>query len=224
MKNKLCMVLILVVFNIQAQDIITKNVGDFTEIKVFDKIEVALHKASENKVEIYGVHRNDVDVVHKDHILKIKMSLDNLWDDNDIKVKVFYTAVSKLDVNEGAKIIVEDKITANIVDVRAQEGGTIMADIVSDKLLARAVTGGQLHIKGTIKEQEVTVKAGGKYHGKKLKSESTHVKITAGGRATVYASTYVKATATAGGTIQVYGNPKKMDSKKVFGGKIIELN
>ncbi|WP_378180119.1 head GIN domain-containing protein [Aquimarina sp. SS2-1] len=224
MKKVVFLSLFFVVAALNAQKVITKNVGDFNELKVFDKIEVKLLKGSENKVEISGISRKEVDVVLKDDILKIKMSLSNTWDDNDTKVTVYYTDISKLDVNEGAKIIVKGTIEANNLDIRAQEGGDVYAEIKTNRLFARAVSGGELHLEGTADEQEVIVKAGGQYMSEDLKTQRTEVKISAGGRANVYASDYVKANTAAGGTIRIYGNPKEVDGKKVFGGKIIEVN
>ncbi|WP_298546921.1 head GIN domain-containing protein [uncultured Aquimarina sp.] len=224
MKKVVFLSLVFVVSMLNAQKVITKNVGDFNELKVFDKIEVKLIKGSENKVEISGISRKEVDVVLKDDVLKIKMSLSNTWDDNDTNVTVYYTDISKLDVNEGAKITVKGVIEASELDLRAQEGGDIYAEIKTDKLLARAVSGGGLHLEGSAEEQEVTVKAGGQFISEDLKTIRTQVKISAGGRANVHASDYVKANTAAGGTIRIYGNPKEVDGKKVFGGKIIEVN
>ncbi|MDH7446312.1 head GIN domain-containing protein [Aquimarina sp. 2201CG14-23] len=224
MKKIVFLSLLFVASIATAQSVITKNVGDFDELKVFDKIEVKLLKGSENKVEISGISRKEVDVVIKDKVLKIKMSLSNTWDDNDTKVIVYYTDISKLDVNEGGKIIVKELITATELDLRAQEGGDIYAEIETDKLLARAVSGGGLHLEGNAKEQEVTVKAGGQFIAEDLKTLRTQVKISAGGKANINASDYVKANTAAGGTIRIYGNPKEVDGKKVFGGKIIEVN
>ncbi|GAA4109478.1 hypothetical protein GCM10022393_06090 [Aquimarina addita] len=224
MGKRILVFLIFFTVVMQAQDVIKKTVGDFNEVKVFDKIEVILRKSSENKVEISGMSRDEVDIVNNDNVLKVKMSLDNLWDDDNTVVTVYYTDISKIDVNEGAKIIAKDVVTSDKLDLRAQEGGDIIAKIETTKLAAKAVTGGKLTLDGKAIEQEVTVTAGGQYLAEDLKTKSTMVKITAGGRANISASEYVKANATAGGTIKIYGHPKEIDTKKVFGGKIIEVN
>ena len=206
------------------QDVITKKVGDFSELKVFDKIELQLVKGTENKVEISGIERKNVDIILKGEVLKVKMSLDNLWDNNNTIVRVFYTDVFKIDANEGSKVEVKDIFASEDLDLRAQEGAEIHATIETDELVVRAVTGGEINVKGTAKIQDATIKAGGQYFAEDLKTENTIVKISAGGRASVNASKYVKANTNAGGTVRIYGNPKEIDSKKVFGGKIIEVN
>ncbi|WP_438710636.1 head GIN domain-containing protein [Aquimarina muelleri] len=208
----------------QAQNILTKKVSDFKELKVFDKIKVILIQGEENKIEISGIKKEKIDIVIKNQVLKIKMSLNNTWDENNTNVTVFYKELSKIDVNEGASVTIKGTLKYSDLDLRAQEGGEIKGTIESDKLIARAITGGGLILDGKVKEQEVTVKAGGQFISKDLKTETTQVKISAGGRANVNASKYVKANTNVGGTIKIYGKPKEIDSQKLFGGKIIEVN
>ncbi|WP_103865103.1 head GIN domain-containing protein [Aquimarina sp. I32.4] len=224
MKKITVLLAFLCAITIQAQDIITKNISDFSELKVFDKVEVLLIKSDDNKVVVSGVNRKDIDIVTKNEVLKIKMSLNNLWDNDNTKVVVYYTDISKIDVNEGAKVKSKERIESDDLDLRAQEGASIIATINADELYVKAVTGGELILKGTVREQEVIVKAGGQFMAKDLKTENTVVSISAGGRASINASTYVKANTAAGGTVRIYGNPKEMDTQKFLGGKIIEVN
>lgn len=206
------------------QGTITKNVGDFNELKVFDKIEVTLIKSNQNKVEITGIKKREVDVILKDNILKIRMSLENIWDESNTEVFVFYKDLKVLDVNEGSVIRAKQTIEANKLEFRAQEGGRIYADVEAGLFFGKAVTGGQIYPTGRVNEQDINVQTGGQFYGKKLKCETAQVKISAGGEAEVYATEYLKANTTAGGIIKIYGNPKEIDSKKVLGGKIIEVN
>ncbi len=218
------LLLFVTTITVQAQDVITRNVGDFDVLKVFDKIEIKLQKGSENKVEISGINRRKVDIINKDGVLKVKMSLRNTWESSNTVVIVQYTSLSKIDVNEGASVRLKGTLEAEGLDLRAQEGGSIHAAIDTNQLLAKAVSGGALYLEGTAKNQEVNVQAGGQFKSELLKTVNTVVKISAGGKASVYASKYVKATTTAGGTVRIYGNPTEIDSKKTFGGKIIEMN
>ncbi len=209
---------------VQAQDIITKNVGDFNELKVFDKIRVTLLQGNENKVEITGIKRREVAIKQNGDLLKIRMSLDNIWDNNNTEVVVYYTDLNKIDVNEGSRVEVSNIIKSNSLDVRAQEGGSMIAEIEAGFLYARAITGGEIELRGKAKEQEVIINSGGRYYGRDLKTRDTQVKVSAGGTAEVNAKNYIKANTNAGGTIRIYGNPKEMDTQKLLGGKIIEVN
>ncbi|MBP6374258.1 MAG: DUF2807 domain-containing protein, partial [Flavobacterium sp.] len=48
---------------------VTRNVGDFTKISVFDKIQVELIQSDENKVILDGVNAAEVEVVNKNGLL-----------------------------------------------------------------------------------------------------------------------------------------------------------
>lgn len=225
MKGILYLVFILVFASSYAQrGAITKNTGDFNELKVFDRIEVTLIKSNENKVVITGIKKREVDVILKDDILKIRMSLENIWDESNTEVSVFYKELSVIDVNEGSIVRARQTIEANKLEFRAQEGGKIYAEIEAGLFYAKAVTGGEIFPKGKVNEQDINIQAGGQFYGKRLACDTAQVKISAGGYADVYVTDYIKANTTAGGIIKIYGNPKEIDSKKVLGGKIIEVN
>ncbi|WP_109302055.1 head GIN domain-containing protein [Aquimarina sp. AU474] len=221
-------VLILLVFSLvtmaQAQDAITKNIGDFNELKVFDKIRVTLIESTENKVEVMGIKRREVDVVQKGNLLKIRMFLDNLWDNNNTEVIVYYKEINKIDVNEGANVEAKNIISSKSLDLRAQEGGRIKAEIEAGYVFGKAITGGEIELDGNAKEQEVIINSGGQYYAQNLQTNETQVKVSAGGTAEVNAKNYLKANTNAGGTIRIFGNPKQMDTQKLLGGKIIEVN
>ncbi len=223
--QKLIMLLLTVItFTMQGQDVITKNVGDFNELKVFDKIQVTLIQGNENKVEITGIKRREVDIIQNQNLLKIRMSLDNIWDNNNTKVTVYYTEINKIDVNEGARVEANSTIKANSLDLRAQEGAGILAPIESSHLFVKAITGGTIEVKGEVKEQEIIITSGGQYYASQLNTENTQVKVSAGGTAEVRAKHYLKANTNAGGTIKIFGKPQQIDSQKLLGGKIIEVN
>ncbi len=218
------LLLVCAVSVVQAQDVVTKNVGDFSELKIFNKIQVTLVQSDENKVEITGVKRRNINVIQNNNLLKISMSLDNIWDNNNTQVVVYYKELRKIDVNEGSRVESKDVISSNSLDLRAQEGASIGANIEAEHLFVKAISGGEIEIDGEVKEQEVVVTSGGQYYGRNLKTKDTQVKISAGGSAEVYAKNYIKANTNAGGTIRIYGNPKEMDTQKLLGGKIIEVN
>jgi len=87
-------------------------------------------------------------------------------------------------------------------------------------LLIKAVTGGVINAVGNSDNQDVQINTGGVYKGKDLKTKFTTVNVNAGSSAEINATSYVKVSVKAGGTVYVYGDPDKMEEKTVFGGKI----
>ena len=65
MKHLVLLALILVSRIITAQGPIEKSIGEFTELKVYDLIEVELVKSDKNKIVIKGNNNEDVLVNNK---------------------------------------------------------------------------------------------------------------------------------------------------------------
>lgn len=220
MKNIFTFILCLVAISAFAQTPLEKKVGDFNEVKVFDLIEINLIKSDENKVVITGVDVEDVEIINKKGKLKIRMKFDRIFDGNQTFVEVYYKNISTIDANEGAKIVANETMTVPFLKLRAQEGGKIDVGLDVDNLDVRAVTGGIVKTSGKVKIQDITLNTGGIYEGKKLLTEQTKVKVSAGGEASVSASVLADAKVRAGGYIEIYGDPKTIKKDKLFGGKI----
>ena len=206
------------------QNPMTKNVGDFDEVKVFDLIEVNLIKSDQNKVVVTGKDVNDVQIINKDGKLKIRMELEQIFNGDETFVEVHYTSLDIIDGNEGAFISSNELIEQDKIILKAQEGARIKVGLDVNKVEARAVTGGIIETRGKAKEQVIVLNTGGIYEGKRFETKNTTVKIQAAGEAEVNASDLVDATVRAGGDVYIYGNPETVKEKTTFGGRIENKN
>lgn len=207
-----------------AQKPIEKSIGEFSELKVYDLIEVELIKANENKVVISGDNTDDVIVSNKNGKLKIKMSLEKIFDGNNTKVKLYYTSVELIDANEGAHIHSKDKIKQFEIDLKAQEGAKIDVALNVNYVNVKSVTGGIITTSGTSKKQIISLLTGGVYKGEDLKTDKTEVAIRAAGEAYINASKLVDIKIRAGGDVFIYGSPKTINESKVFGGRVKRMD
>ena len=80
MKRLFTLLVLVYAVSLTAQNSIEKTIGEFTELKVFDRIEVEMIKSNENKVTISGKNNKDVVVNNKNGKLKIKMNIEKLFD------------------------------------------------------------------------------------------------------------------------------------------------
>ncbi|RKR10227.1 putative autotransporter adhesin-like protein [Flavobacterium sp. 90] len=202
---------------------VTKDVGDFDTVKVFDKLSVKLVQSSENKVVIKGARESEVEVVNKKGILKLRMPFPKLLSGNDLDITLYYKHLELIDVNEGANVTSTEAIKATSFKVSAQEGATIDVNLDVDKLKVSSVSGGSITLSGKAANQDASLGAGGYLLASKLSTSQTTVSVSAGGKADVNASTLVDAKVSAGGSIYIYGKPKQINQKTVFGGKIEEV-
>ncbi|WP_298349741.1 head GIN domain-containing protein [uncultured Dokdonia sp.] len=220
MKTIVTFIAILITSISFAQSPITKNVGDFTEVKVYDRIVVNLVKSTENKVVITGEDVSQVNVVNKDGTLKIKMDLDLIFDGNKTFVYVHYNNLEVIDGNEGAVITSNELIEQDKIEIKMQEGARVKVGLQVREALLRAVTGGIIEASGQATVQRVKVNTGGIYEGRNLETETAEIFVQAGGEVEAYASKMADLTIRAGGDIVIYGNPAEVKKHRTFGGRI----
>ncbi len=203
---------------------ITQELEEFTELKGFDGISINLIKSDVNRAVITGANTKKVAIVNNKGKLKIRMEIDKIFSGYRTFVDLYYTeTITVIDVNEDARITTKDEIQQEVLELKSQEGGELIMQVNVEQLLIKAVTGGVVKAKGSSDNQDVLINTGGIYEGKDLKTKFSTISVNAGGNAAIFATDYVKATVKAGGSVSVYGDPAKMDEKKVFGGKIIRM-
>ena len=220
MKNILTLCLAVVAMNAFAQRTIDKEVGEFDKIKVFDLIEVNLIKSDENRILIKGDNVDDIKFVNKDGTLKLRMELERKFQGEDTLIEVYYTDLDVIDGNEGAKIVCNELVEKNSIELKAQEGAKIRIGMNVENVDIRAVTGGIVEASGTATNQFIVLNTGGIFDGRELKTEVASVKISAGGEAELHASDKVDINVKAGGDVYVYGNPKEINKNTLAGGRI----
>ena len=200
----------------------TKNVGDFSKVTSFDRIDVFLIPSDENKVQLDGKEAHEVELINKNGELKIRMPLTKLLDGDNISVTVYFNNLTAVEANEGSRIACGDKIKATSFDIRAKEGSEVKLILDVEKLNVRIANGSKVSLEGNAKIQDILVNSGGIYEAATLETEQTTITGNAGGEADVFATQLVDAKVRAGGDITIYGKPKKIYSKVVAGGNIRE--
>ena len=210
---------------VNGQDVkITQSIEPFKEVKGFDGLSINLIKSSENKVVISGENTDKVAVVNNDGILKIRMQIGKIFSGYKTFVDLHYAQdILIIDVNEDARIVTEQMIEQDVLELKAQEGGELVVNAIVEQMLIKSVSGGIIKTNGSSNVQDVQINTGGVYEGKSFETNFSTINVNAGSRAEINAKDYVKATVKAGGEVLVYGNPKKLEEKTVFGGTITRM-
>jgi hypothetical protein len=208
-----------------AQTTVTKNLGDFTILKVYNGIELELIKSTYQKLEITGNKSEMVKIKNVNNTLKISLPFslkpENNAANGEVLVKLYYlNNIDIVDANEGATItgkeVKQDKLEVNV-----QERAFINLVVKVKHLEVRASSGGIIKLTGTAKNQNVDVDLYGIYNGfnLKVKTAST-VKAGTGAKAEVLTGETLNAKVSFGGSIFYKGNPEVIKDKKVIGGII----
>jgi len=199
----------------------TVNLGDFDQVKVFDRITVLLVQGNENKIEITGNKKDDVEIVNNNGELKIRMQLGKLLAGDDITAKLYFkNEIHEISASEGSYVSSEATFKAVAFEVSSKEGAEVKINLNVDKLNVKTTSGGILKLSGTATNQDAVINSGAILKAKDLKTAQTVITVNAGGEAEVNASDLVDAKTRAGGKIHVYGSPKQVNKKNVIGGTI----
>lgn len=200
---------------------VTRNVGDFTKISVFDKIQVELIQSNENKVVLDGVNAAEVEVVNKNGLVKLRLPLVKFLSGQQIEAKIYYTNLSSILVAEGAKVSADSVLKSSDLTLESKEGSQVTLDLAVDNLNIKSYTGSELNLKGTTQNLDALVNTGADLKAKDLTVKHALVNVNTGGIASVTALDYLSVKVVAGGSVFVYGNPAKLIQSVTAGGSII---
>ena len=199
------------------------KLADFDELKVFDQLNVTLIPATENKLVITGTNQNNVETVNKNGLLKIRIYLTRILEDNkDLKATLYFKKIKKIDANEGSNVSCNTAFKQISLDVSTQEGARIEVDLDVQNTAVKASSGGIISLMGKAVTQKVSINSGGIVKAKDLVTSQTTINISAGGNAEINATTLVDAKVNAGGSISIYGKPNEIKQQALAGGTITE--
>ena len=197
------------------------RLGQFDEIKVFDGIRVTVIPSQADSLVIEGKNKDFVSYKNKNGRLYIRMNVKKRLSGFNTTVALFSsTPLEVIDVNEGAFVSFQDVLFQQSIVLKAQEGAEIDAILDVQKVTTKTVSGGIVNLKGAAVTQEHRVSAGGVVDAATLDSQQVQVSVKAGGSAAVRATELADARVSFGGSVKVYGEPKKLIQKKAVGGNI----
>ena len=215
----------LFVFGISsAQTTITKNIGDFQKLKVYNGINVELIKSDEQKVVISGEKAEKVKVKNTNDVLKLSLKFPDLSADGKVDVKLYYKDIIQIiDGNEGATITGKD-IDQQQIEIKSQERAFINLVLKTKHLKVKSSSGGIVKLTGSAKNQDIDLDLYGVYHGYALEvSENSSIRAGSGAKAEISAGETLNAKVSFGGSIFYKGNPEVIKDKKVVGGIIKQV-
>lgn len=199
----------------------TINLGDFNILKVFNGLSLELERSDEQKIVISGEKKENVTVKNTNGKLKVFLNFPEVYDDERVKIKLYYKEdIDILDANEGAAIFSDVVFKQQNVTIRSQEGAYVHIVLDVPFLTVKAVTGGNIRLRGTAKNQEVEVTTGAIYDSYELLTENSEVIAASGAIAEINVSSLLEAKVRFGGKIFYKGDPEKVTTQKIIGGLI----
>lgn len=212
-------------FSLYAQESKTVKISPFLGVKLYSGIHIKLIPSDENKMIISGENIETVVFTLKKDVLKIKHSIDQLLNPSNTYIELFFTEnLDLIHSYQGSTIESTARIETTSVSVKAHEGSKQTLTIFAEKINSNINSGATLSISGQTTSHDISILGGGIAEVENLLTEQTKVKVTAGGVAYINATELLEASVSVGGTVRIYGQPKKLIKKKLIGGTIVEMN
>lgn len=208
-------------FFICAQNKITKDLGAFKVLKVYNGITIDLIRSNKNEAIVTGVKSDKVKFKSDNDKLKISLSFPETTADGKAKVVLYYANdIEVIDANEGA-VMTAKNLEQQSVHIKAQEGSFINMVINVKHLKVKSTSGSVIKLSGSSKNQSVNVDLGANYHGYNLKVAAMNIiRAASGAKAEVNSGETLDAKVSFGGSIFYKGKPEILKEKKVIGGVI----
>lgn len=223
--KKITILLFLVSSILWSQEPVTINLGDFKELKVYNGLQVELVTANRAQIIITGSQAQDVSVKNTNGTLKIRLKFPDSFIPEDVSIVLHHTNnIVVLDANEGAQITSEEKIKAQFLELKTQEGAQIILPVDVKNLNVKSVSGGTITLKGQVQNQTIEANTGGIYEAYNLQSKQATVKAATGARVEIAVSEVLNGQVRFGGSILYKGSPEVLHSKKIIGGSIKKVD
>ena len=204
-----------------SQEKVTKNLGDFHQLKIYRGLSVKLIKTDAPKIIIEGKKSEQVTVKNINGILKISLKVLESFYADDISISLYFVDdIELIDANEGSTITSDRILKQDKIILKASEAGKINLEVGTTDIEVRAVSGGIITLEGYSENQKVHTNTGGNYKGENFKTKTTIISTSSGASATINATKFVNANANLGGTITITGDPTEVLKKESLGGYV----
>lgn len=222
MKNLLLLVFCFFVGGwVHAQ--VEKNVGDFSSLRVSDRIVLDLVQSDENRVEVFGDDAENVVIKNKNGRLVIRMEISKFMQGDKVEATLYFKDLDEIIAANGAFVQNSKEIDFTSLDLTANKGGNIELSVQANSLDAKAASGAQIALSGKTDHFKARINSGGKIDAEDFEADTADLGITAGGDLTAHVATTVEAKINMGGDIYIYGNPE-ISEKVTAGGKVHHKN
>lgn len=179
--------------------------GDFTKLKV--KADENLLKYIETEVE-----GNTLIIRSSANIRKATVK----------KVFVTVSDLSKIKATSGSNVFSETELHYSNLDLSCTSGSNMKLDVKAENLEVSATSGSNIKLEGTSRNITGSSTSGANIKAEGLNTKNATVKVSSGANFWISVKNSIDASASSGGNIFYYGDPKSNNINKSSGGNIIK--
>ncbi|HEX6846183.1 MAG TPA: head GIN domain-containing protein [Chitinophagaceae bacterium] len=208
-----------------------RSVGSFHGIDVATGIELTLTKGATEEVAVSASQtqfRDKIITEVVNGILKIhyetKSGAINKKNENKrLRAYVSYKSLDLLHVTTGAEVKVDGVLEATSLDLKANTGGLVKAEINIGSLSVDQNTGSKITLSGKVDKLEAEGDTGSKFMGEDLVTNTCFIKMSTGAGIHISVDKEMSVKADTGGYIKYKGNGGIREVKTNTGGYVSRI-
>ncbi len=209
-------------FTAFTQEILSKQLTEFSEIIVVGRYQVTLVPGNEYNATV-TINSNDIipeniQYNFSGETLTLRVSGSSLRD-IDVHFEIEVPALNHIQARNGAKLTLEDGFNFNEpLELLTENGGKIQVKSSNSPWVKASVSqGGYIRVNGTTSLAELSVRAGGTIGATDLVAEKVNATVTVGGKIVCHALQNLNAEVRTGGYIYYKGDPEVKEKISLSG-------
>ena len=202
-----------------------REVGSFEKIKVTRGLNVYLTQGDVPKI-IVEADENLLEYIETevDDEMLIITSSAMIRKSKSLKVHVTATDLSEIRATAGSNVNSKDLISSDDLEISGSAGSNIKLRINARDVEVSASAGSNITLEGNANDIELKASAGSNIKAEDLKTNECDAHTSSGANIWIKVEKEFDASASSGGNVFYYGNPKNTNIKKSSGGNVIQRN
>jgi len=208
-----------------------RTVGSFHGIEVATGIELTLTKGATEEVAVSASEKEFRDKIVTEvvnGILKIHYetktgAINRRNESKHLRAYVSYKTLDLLHVTTGADVNIVGILEAQKLDLRANTGGLVKAEINIGSLKVDQNTGSKITLSGKVDNLEADGDTGSKFMGENLNTNTCSVEMSTGAGIYISVEKELNVKANTGGYIKYKGNAGVREIRTNTGGTVSKI-
>ncbi len=194
----------------------------FDQVKVSRGLHLILTEGTEDKITVEA--DENLQELITTQITNGKLTItstENIGRAEAKNIYVTYTAIKEIAASSGSEVTATNVINSEFLTLDASSGADIIVDVFSKELYLDCSSGADIEVTGKAKTLNANASSGSDIDAKELSVSEGTVKASSGADVTITVLKKLEATASSGGHVSYYGNPKEViKHKNASGGGI----
>ena len=198
-----------------------RTISGFDAITISNGIDVLISQDTFEKVVVEADENIQKILITEVKEGKLKIYLDESVNNaSQMKVYVTLKQLKSLEGNSGADVKSAGRINAESLKIHASSGSDVKMEVNCSQLFLDSSSGSDLTVSGSAQWLKASSSSGSDLNAAKLAAEKGEVSASSGSDLDVTATKEVKAHASSGADVTVYGNPAIRDTNRSSGGDV----